>query len=561
MRNMKALIVLLILAGVLLALNIAFRNGFGEVKASDQANLVATVEGLCDIRLERRGSPAVEMKRTDRVWKIVAPYRGSVDEQVMMRFLDTLAMSPITDRLYDSSLLKLGRTRADFSLAEPPLRLVLTFQNGERVRIGFGAATPLPGGVYASIDGSSSIFIVSTNVLATVDVGAEKFRRRALFTFGPDEVSSFAIKRQSETPIEFLRGADGWRIRNATVSSAKVVEFLSSITSAEAQSFVWPVGASNETEHASAALLAGYGLDPDSAVTVVLKDAGGADRRVSFGKESGEGGVYALIHGGAAIVTVPTELRGLAEQKEGVFTDSRLFPVEARSVESFSVADQSVQYAFAREKNGGWRIESPIVAAADADAAAALLSRILTLSASDVVPPDGGVVVSISTNTEKMVVSRDRVFGSLTTEDLRSKEIVRIDPTQVRRIVRTAEKANGSVSVVYDRERKAWNVEKGAVGGVASPDGIGAVLSAINPLVALRVERLKVAAADLAVYGLDQPFLTVAIDQDAEEAVRRNVIIGKRTKGGRFATIGASDAVFVIGEDLFNSLSSDIIEE
>ena len=561
MRNMKALIVLLILAGVLLALNIAFRNGFGEVKASDQANLVATVEGLCDIRLERRGSPAVEMKRTDRVWKIVAPYRGSVDEQVMMRFLDTLAMSPITDRLYDSSLLKLGRTRADFSLAEPPLRLVLTFQNGERVRIGFGAATPLPGGVYASIDGSSSIFIVSTNVLATVDVGAEKFRRRALFTFGPDEVSSFAIKRQSETPIEFLRGADGWRIRNATVSSAKVVEFLSSITSAEAQSFVWPVGASNETEHASAALLAGYGLDPDSAVTVVLKDAGGADRRVSFGKESGEGGVYALIHGGAAIVTVPTELKGLAEQKEGVFTDSRLFPVEARSVESFSVADQSVQYAFAREKNGGWRIESPIVAAADGDAAAALLSRILTLSASDVVPPDGGVVVSISTNTEKMVVSRDRVFGSLTTEDLRSKEIVRIDPTQVRRIVRTAEKANGSVSVVYDRERKAWNVEKGAVGGVASPDGIGAVLSAINPLVALRVERLKVAAADLAVYGLDQPFLTVAIDQDAEEAVRRNVIIGKRTKDGRFATIGASDAVFVIGEDSFNSLSADIIEE
>ena len=561
MRNMKALIVLLILAGVLLALNIAFRNGFGEVKASDQANLVATVEGLCDIRLERRGSPAVEMKRTDRVWKIVAPYRGSVDEQVMMRFLDTLAMSPITDRLYDSSLLKLGRTRADFSLAEPPLRLVLTFQNGERVRIGFGAATPLPGGVYASIDGSSSIFIVSTNVLATVDVGAEKFRRRALFTFGPDEVSSFAIKRQSETPIEFLRGADGWRIRNATVSSAKVVEFLSSITSAEAQSFVWPVGASNETEHASAALLAGYGLDPDSAVTVVLKDAGGADRRVSFGKESGEGGVYALIHGGAAIVTVPTELKGLAEQKEGVFTDSRLFPVEARSVESFSVADQSVQYAFAREKNGGWRIESPIVAAADADAAAALLSRILTLSASDVVPPDGGVVVSISTNTEKMVVSRDRVFGSLTTEDLRSKEIVRIDPTQVRRIVRTAEKANGSVSVVYDRERKAWNVEKGAVGGVASPDGVEAVLSAINPLVALRVERLKVAAADLAVYGLDQPFLTVAIDQDAEEAVRRNVIIGKRTKGGRFATIGASDAVFVIGEDSFNSLSADIIEE
>ena len=42
---------------------------------------------------------------------------------------------------------------------------------------------------------------------------------------------------------------------------------------------------------------------------------------------------------------------------------------------------------------------------------------------------------------------------------------------------------------------------------------------------------------------------------------RQNIMVGKKTKGGRFATIGASDAVFVIGDEVLNRLSADIIEK
>ena len=559
MRNLRALIVLTVLVAGLLTLNISFRHGFGEAKASDRTQLVETTDALCGIRLERKGGASVELRKNGQAWKIAVPYPGSVDEQIMMRFLDVLSMTPITDRLYDSALLKLGRTRADFDLAEPPLRLVLSFENGASERIGFGAVTPLPGGVFVSIDGLDSVFVVPTNVLASVDVGAESFRRRALFTFGPDAVSSFTIKHQAEAPLEFVRGNEGWRVGDSAVSAQKVADFLSGVTSSEALDFVWPVGASNETEHASAALLAGYGLDPDAAITVVLKDMDGVDRRVSFGKESGEGRVYALIHGGTAIVTVPAELKVFAEQGEGVFADSRIFPVDARSVGMFSIVDTGVQYAFARGKDGGWFIESPIVAAADGEVVNGLLSRIIALSASDVVSSGEGVEVSLSTNAEKSVVSRATVFGNLTPEDLRSKEILRIDSVQARRIVRTADKEKGPVAIVYDRERKAWNVESGTSDGVADARGIESVLSAINPLVALRIEKLKVSAADLDDYGLDLPFLTVAVDQEAEGSVRRNIIIGKKAKDGRYATIGASDAVFVMGEEQVNRLSAAIV--
>ena len=435
MKSFKSIFILTLFVIGLLAANLSLRFGHGEVKASDRRQLVETTEGLCGVRLEKDGAPTVELRKSGLGWRIASPYRGTVDEQAMMRFLDVLSMEPITDVIHDSSLLKLGRTRADFALAVPSTRLLLAFENGSSEQIGFGAETPLSGGVYVTINDMPSIFVVSSNILATVDVGADAFRRRALFTIGPDAVSSFAIKHQTGAPLEFVRGDDGWRVRNVSVSSQKVAKFLSSVTAAEAQSFVWPVGASNETEHASAALLAGYGLDPDSAVTVVLKGVDGNDHRVTFGKEGGKDGVYALIHGGTAIVMVPSELKALADQGESVFTDSRFFPVDARSVATFSLVDRTVQYAFVRDKSGDWFFESPIVADADDAAVNALLSRVLSLSMADAVPPGAGVEVSLSTNVEKSVVSRASVFGRLAPEDLRSKDVLRIDPVQVRRLV------------------------------------------------------------------------------------------------------------------------------
>lgn len=559
MRNRKAIVILLTLVVLLSATHVALKYGVDEANASGRQMLVEDAEGLCLVRLERKDAPTVELGRTESQWRLRAPYRGSVDEQVVMRFLDVLLTTPITDVISDSALLKLGRTRADFSLSDPALKVVLSDENGLRESIGFGTTTPLPGGVFVSIDDLDSVFVVPSNVLATVDVEAECFRRRSLFTIGPDAVTSFVIKRRTEAPLEFVRGDSDWRIRNTALSARKVRDFLSGITSAEALSFVWPVGASNETEHASTALLVGYGLDPDAAVTVALKGVDGEDRRISFGKDDEHGHAYALVHGGAAIVTVPASLKESAEQDESVFADLRIFPFEPQSVGSFSVSEKDVQYALVRTKDGGWSIESPIVAKADGAVVEEVLARILSLSASDISSSGEGVLVSIGTNTEKSVVSHASVFGERMPEDLRSREIMRIDPARVKRIARIAGEGGRTDSVVYDRERKSWNVEGGATGGVADVKGVNAVLSSINPLKASRIEKLKVPAADLDDYGLDTPFLTVAVDRDVDGALRRNILIGKKTKGGRFATIGSSDAVFVVSDDQLKDLSSGII--
>lgn len=559
MKNLKSILVLSAFALLLLAANLAVRSNVPETKASGRRFLVEDVESLQSVCLERRGSPTVELGRTKSQWRLRSPYAGSVDEQVVMRFLDELAMTPITDMISDSALLKLGRTRADFSLADPALKVVLSDEEGEREPIGIGAATPIPGGVFVSIGDRNSVFVVPSNILATVDVDAKRFRRRTLFSVGIDAVASFGIRRRAGALLEFVRGDSGWKVGTSTASVQKVRDFLARITAAEALDFVWPVGASNETDHVSTALLVGYGLDPDAAVTVTIKGVDGEERRISFGKADERGQVYALVHGGTTIVTVPAALKGLAEQDENAFADTRLFPVSAGSIGSFSVADKDVRYAFVRDRDEGWLIESPIVAKADGAVVDSVLSRILALSASDLAASGDGVAVSLSTNAEKSVVSRANVFGKVVPEELRSKEIMRIDPSHVRRLVRIEGDGSKSSAVVYDRERKVWNVESESAAGAADDKGVSSVLSAINPLVASRIEKLKVLAADLDDYGLDTPFLTVAVDQDADGAVRRNVIIGKKAKGGRFATIGSSDAVFVIGNEQVDCLSAPLV--
>lgn len=562
MRNRKSIFVLLVLAVLLAAANAVLRYGTRETRASGRQVLVETADGICRIRLERKGSPDVELGKVGTRWRIITPYSGSAEDQVVMKTIDKLSMTPITDVIVDSALLKLGRTRADFSLDEPGLSVELAFEKGNRERIDFGAKTPLGDGVYASIDGLDSVFIVPVGILEALDADAGRFRRRAIFTVDKNAVSAFSIKRGGEPAMELVRGESGWRVKDAVASQQKVSDFLSKITSATAESFVWPVGASNETAHASTALLAGYGLDPDTAVTVTLKDVDGTDRRVSFGKEAQDGKVYALVHGGAAIVTLPASLRAMAEQDAALFTDPRLFPSDSRSVGSFSLLDHDVLYAFVRGKDGGWSLESPIVARADNASVDAVLSRVLSLSASDSVSADEGIAVSLSTNSAKAVVSRESVFGTLAPEDLRSREIMKIDPTLVKRVVRTGgEEGSGPVSVVYDRERKIWTVENGVTDAVPNQKGIESVILSLSPLTALKIEKLKVLAADLDDYGLDKPSLTIAIDQEVDAAVRRNIMFGKKTKGGRFATIGASDAVFVIGDEVLERLSADIIEK
>lgn len=559
MRNAKSIIILLTIIAVAAALDYFVYFGKGPSSTSKRTTLVDFQSEAASVRIERVGSPAVVLDRGLGGWRLTDPFASGADEQAVMKLVDVLTQTPVVEVISDSELLKLGRTRADFSLEEPVLTVTLTGMDKSVCRFMFGSATPTQDGVYASVEGVDAVFILGKPAFSFVDVRPDDLRQRSLLPLGGAWVTSFEIKREGIPLLEFLRTGEGWNVGSEKASSQKITEFIDDLTTASAVSFIWPVGSSNETDHVTSSLLAGYGLDPDSAVTVTLNDINGKSRRLSFGKEADDGNVYALVQNGNAIVTVPSKLRDFARQDPVMFTDSRLFPVEARSVNGFSVSSDGSLYSLVRDKDGKWGLESPVVAPADQEASDALLSLILSLSPADVVK-ENGVAVSVLTNMSKVLIPRERILGKRTFEDLRSREMLKIDAPLVKRIVSTVGgKTPKTASVVYDRERRQWNLDTEADGVAVNVKGVESVLSVINPLAAVRIEKLAVVAADLDDYGLDTPFLTVAIDQDSDETIRRNILIGKKTRGGRFATIGSSDAIFVISDATVSRLSASIV--
>lgn len=562
MKNMR--IIVWLLAGISLLVAANFFLSFNDTPetAIVQRRSLLTVpdDAVSMLEISRDGSVESVLTRTGS-WRLVEPFAGSVDESVVLKLLDALAYAPLDDSLGDQELLKLGRTRADFGLENP--RLCIRVRAGDtETSISFGTTTPSASGVYAAIEGVHAVFVVPSNTLAAVDVPASGFRRRTLFTSGEESVASFDVKRGTGEFMRFKRDGDGWAIVQPTegpASAPKIKKLLTDVMSASAYDFVWPIGGSNEVAEVSGALLAGYGLGAENAVTLTLKGTDGSDRRISFGSDAGEGRVYALVHNGSAIVTVDGSLKDMASLGNSAFADTRLFPYEASQVNGISIVDGGVTCMLAKNDDGSWRMDSPISAPASLTAVESLVSAVLALRGGDA--DEKGVEVSISADERKVHVARGSLGTHFRLENLRSLEILKIDPASVRRLSVTGTNTNKMKSVAYDRDRRAWSVEASSVSGTVSEGGITRVLGVVNPLEAGRIVKLKVSADDLGGYGLDKPRLTVAIDLEREDAIRRNILVGDATDGGCFATVGASDAVFVLPESAVYDLSADIVEE
>lgn len=557
MKNRRA-IVWLLLAIVLTGLAHLLLSYKGGVEAAllprtvllDQPALKAT-----RVTVARKGEkPAVLEQGLS--WRLVAPYAIGVDESSVMKMLDILRTSEIKSAYSEQELLRLGLVRETLGLEDP--RVMVTVQGeGFETRISFGSLTPVGDEAYAAVEGEAAVYIVSSNLFASVDLPPEGFRRRAVFPAGVETAQQLDVKQGTGSFMRFAREGELWNLvqpTNATASASKVKDLLKELSAASAVSFVWPTGEAGEPAAATAGLLAGYGLDPENAVTVTVKCFDGEDRQVAFGNEK-DGLVCALVQNAEAIVRVDAKLKELATAGYAGFLDTRLFPFEPEAVSRIAIDDAGTAYLLAKGSDGQWLMDAPVAAATDPTTVDALIARLCELRTDDL--DKGGVAVSLSSNTAPVLVSRRAVLAGLRLENLRSREILKIEPASVRRLVTT--RAGKPTAVVYDRDRGVWNVESSEKAGTVSVRAVADVLAALNPLKAEWIVKLKVSAADLRTYGLERPERTIAIDLQKADSVRRNILIGDRAQGGWFATLGASDAVFVLPDRIVRRLSADLV--
>ena len=551
-----------------------------EVANETTRNTLCTFapESVEGVEIARNGTNIVKLVRNDAGgWGIVSPYAAPADPSPVARLVDALTLLPLGDMRTETELAALGEDFADFGLSGASRATVRLIAKGGKVsRVSFGALSASGKEVYARADGLFNVFTIGVEALEAIPGDADGFRVRTLISTAGEQVSGIDLHKPEAPFIRLVRNASGWRLSSpveAPADETVVSSLVDGLVGARIVGFVMPsathVSSEGEQTILSQAALTPYGLAAEAGLSVSVKAGTGKPEQIVFGSSAGTNLVYALVQNGAAVVTMPSSIADLFRTREAALRDSRVFPFGADElVKSVSITEGRLVYVLSRETNGVWRLEAPVAAPADPVAASALVDVVLRIRRNDVLQESASVsedAVRVSVATSSGVLPGASVSKAVFKEcgpfaNLRSKTLLELDSQTVRRLSLKPAEGVGT-AVIFNAERGLWHLAEGAAPATVRTDAVKALLAALTRVEAKDVETMAATPEDLLRCGLSAPVLVIAVDFDGQDAVRRNLMLGGVAPGGgRYATVGGADAVFVLDRSTTSALMVSITE-
>lgn len=576
----RRFIVLFLLGIALLASALVVLTWRSRVVANE-----ATRSTLCTFAPERVDALALSWGEKNAVrlvrdaagaWSLVEPYAAPADAAAVARLVDALTLLPFCEVRTDSELAELHEDLADFGLAGDPRAAVTVTSDARETRVVLGAKTASGREVYARVEGLLNVFTVPVAVLEAVPDDADGFRRRVVVATPREEIVGLDLRAPDSPFVKLVRGESGWCLsvpQPVPAEEAAVASLVEALVTARVGGFVLPSARhhppSGESPVLPPSALVPYGLAADAGLAVTVRTAGGTLEQVVFGASAGTNLVYALVQNGTAVVAIDAAVADACRASGASLRDTRVFPLGADArLLSLSVTSGALVYVLAADTNGVWRLSAPVAAPADQTAAGALVERILHLRRSDIpekLEPEACVRVAVETTAgpqPAVEVPRALLAACGALADLRSKTLFALDPASVSRI--TVKPAEGRpVAVVRDAERGTWALDAaaGAVPATVKPEAVKALLAALTRVEAVGVETVAATPVDSRRCGLETPAFTLAVDFTDAASVRRNILLGGAAPGGgRYATVGGADAVFILSRTTVAALTIMITE-
>ncbi|MGN0853690.1 MAG: DUF4340 domain-containing protein [Kiritimatiellia bacterium] len=581
MSNRRLVLFFLVGIGFLVGLVFLFEKRAKDGSSAEARQFLCTLPvGEIDaFDVFREGKPLVSLARKpDGAWELVRPFGTSAESGSVLRLLDAVALTPLNDRRSEAEIAALGAQMSDFGLQAPRVSVLLKARDRQE-RISFGAFSASGREIYACADDAATVFMVDAGLLSAVPEDADALRQRTVLPFGRDEIAELDFRVPDAPFVKLVRQASGWRLvapGEAPAETPTVAALLESLLEARIAGFVLP-SAEKPRPGASGVLskdtLAIYGLAAGAGLSVTVRADSGASEQIVFGGAAGTNLVYALVGNGTAVVTMDAALAERCRVGDATFRDTRVFPlVKAADLKAVSITEGDLVYVLMQGSNGVWRLESPVVAPADPVRAVAIVDKVLRLKQNDLADGTSGtsrqtcVHVSVSTGTEVLSgVSVPRAYfaAAAAFADLRSKTVLELDAGAVKRLTLRPAKGRETI-VVRDAEKGAWRLEGAAgatVGRPVSDAAVKKLLATLARVDATGVETVSATPADLARCGLVEPSFALAIDVDSAGAVRRNLLLGGAASGGgRYATVGGVDAIFVVSRQTVAALTDSVLE-
>jgi hypothetical protein len=87
------------------------------------------------------------------------------------------------------------------------------------------------------------------------------------------------------------------------------------------------------------------------------------------------------------------------------------------------------------------------------------------------------------------------------------------------------------------------------------------IFTCLSNLEASSIETVSSTSSDFKRCGLNEPYCIISIDISGEKNVRKNILLGGATaSGGRYATVGGMDAIFVLPRSTVAVLTQSIVD-
>lgn len=578
------------------------------------------IQKLTGLRIERDAGDASwggAFERREGRWYLVQPIQSRANGAEIDKLVTVLESLEILETISAADRRQRELSLGDFELEYPRVTFQLVGADRDW-SLAVGRTSPLGDSVYVRVGGADDVQAIGTNLLEVIPNNLIALRDRTVLSGSPSDVVRLDVEREGGSFLRIVESDGRWSIQEpiqARADTASVEKILDELFSIQILEFVRETGPET-AEGASIEGGAAFGLGEGEAVLQITVwqqgDEAGQVVTVGDAADTDEGSRYAGIGGQRMVFTIPSEaLEPLLQLSVHALRDHLVYALDPSSVLEVSFMAGESKLSLARA-DSAWQVVEPVQLMADRELVDRVVQRLAALEVSEyaisgvtnlagagLAPPGltigvavtngatgaaapsqppqlhlGSVVgdgpdvyarvegdeevcaIDISAIAPLITSARDEAEQRFT-DPLHyfDRVMLSLNPEDVRELRIVGER--DIEQVVMRGDDGAWLAESKS-GGVVKQDAIDGILIALAQLRALRIEAQD--PENIAVYGLDDPSLTLTVGLTESAGIQRKLMFGFRSRSdGVFAMLQGQDAVFVLPVPLASAIGAEII--
>ena len=294
----------------------------------------------------------IELKRTDKKWRLESPVKDLADSSVVENLLFDLEDWK-KDTTISAKEIEADKNRmAEYGVGKAKLRLKLQGPNAPpEVLLGNNAA--LEGKIYVRLENSGEVFLASQSIKNQISKKPEEFRDRKLTDTVATQVTRLSVKTAAGE-MELQKQGDHWQIvkpLRARADDQKVNDLIAQITTSRIAQFVAD----------DAGDLHPYGLaEPRGTVTIFTGDekSAGSGQILQIGgvPQNDKDQVYVRFAPRKFVYTLPNKIESILSTKPNDLRDRHLVRFDQDQLDRITIDAPGKNKTVLARKDQNWTI-------------------------------------------------------------------------------------------------------------------------------------------------------------------------------------------------------------